>query len=179
MDNQSIRARMMSLRQNLGIEQKISMDQRIAESVFHYCDKYTSIGLYCSYQKEVDTYGLMETWFWDEKIISVPKVNHDVIDFYPIKGFEELQEGAFGILEPTSTLAVLKEEIEVMLIPLLAFNEQKFRIGYGKGYYDRYLHDFKGLKIGLAYAFQYENEISIREGEFPCDAIITDQDVWV
>ena len=65
-----------------------------------------------------------------------------------------LQKSSFGLMEPTSEEAVDKTEIDLIHVPGVVFNSQGFRIGYGGGYYDRYLADFAGASISSIYSFQ-------------------------
>ena len=65
-----------------------------------------------------------------------------------------LQKSSFGLMEPTSEEAVEKAEIDLIHVPGVVFNSQGFRIGYGGGYYDRYLADFAGASISSIYSFQ-------------------------
>ncbi len=83
---------------------------------------------------------------------------------------DALQKGTWGILEPTGP-AVSKDEIDVALIPLVGF-DGVHRMGYGKGYYDRWLKDFKGLKIGLAFDEQ-ETHLEPAAHDVDLDLVIT------
>lgn len=76
------------------------------------------------------------------------------VDYDP----EDLVLSYFGVWEPASSVAVAKEEIDLIHVPGVVFNEQGYRIGHGGGYYDRYLADYEGATVSTIYACQ--------EGEF-------------
>ena len=64
-----------------------------------------------------------------------------------------------------------------MVVPLVAFNRKKYRVGYGKGFYDKYLKDFQGTTIGLAFSFQEVDEDFEDEYDIPLDYIITEKEI--
>ncbi len=178
MDNKAIRQSMIQKRLDLTPSQRQQKNEALAAAVFHYINPYQTIGLYCSYNGEVDTYGLMESWFWDtDRILAVPSIVNDALIFHPVRGFDDLREGVKGILASTQSAVLSKGDLDVILVPLVAFNEQKYRIGYGKGYYDRYLSDYPGIKVGLAYDFQCTNALELHSQDIAMDVIITDADV--
>ncbi|NLZ72204.1 MAG: 5-formyltetrahydrofolate cyclo-ligase, partial [Clostridiaceae bacterium] len=91
---------------------------------------------------------------------------------------DQLKKDNFGILspDPNSCSKVLPEEIDLALIPLLAFNAQGYRLGYGKGYYDRYLPQLKATcnKIGIAFSEQLSKELPVSIYDYPLDHILTE-----
>ena len=108
-----------------------------------------------SLPKEVETLSLIQELL-KTKRVCVPKVNQDTMDFYEIDSLDDLKEGYFHVLEPTTTALILPEDIDCMLVPMLAFDKQKYRVGYGKGFYDKYFaRGYHGYKLGLAFSFQY------------------------
>ncbi|MBO7698159.1 MAG: 5-formyltetrahydrofolate cyclo-ligase [Erysipelotrichaceae bacterium] len=85
----------------------------------------------------------------------------------------------YGINEPDpdDSLLVDSSDIEVIIVPLVAFDRNKNRLGYGKGYYDRYLNDYEGLKIGVAFSEQETDTIETEKNDVQLDIIITDKDI--
>lgn len=167
---------MLSKRLALPQPYKQQMDEKIANTVkFLYDDKQT-IAIYCAFNQEVDTYGLMEHWFWDKsKRIVCPKIINQKMVFIEIKSFDDLEKGTLQILTPIGETIVPKESIDLVLVPLLAFDDHFHRVGYGKGYYDRYLKDYTGLKIGLAYQFQRTESVHSDQYDIALDGIITEE----
>ena len=117
---------------------------------------------YVSLKDEADTIKLIEHSLEIGKQIAVPKCEGDDIVFYYISGFEDLQEGKFGILEPNTKEKVNDFTNSICIVPGIVFDKQNNRIGYGRGFYDRFLEKYKGVKIGLTYK------------ECICDKIDTD-----
>lgn len=176
MDKDSLRNPILKQRKSYSVLERAPMDKIIYQQVMDYITSYTNIALYAANYGEVDTYEIMNTLWLDGKKVYLPKVTKEGLKFYEVLSFDELQLGTFGILEPKEDKkSVSKEEIEVMLIPLLVYNKDNYRIGYGKGYYDRYLKDYSGLKIGLAYHFQYSEVAFQDKWDIPCDVIVTDK----
>ena len=132
---------------------------------------------YCSYQSETDTQRFVDKAFQDGKQVYVPKVNGDSMDFYQITCAEELKPGYKGIPEPDGgdvlTANYLSGKKALMLMPGAAFDRKHNRIGYGKGYYDRYLSKSSALKIGVAFDVQ-EMEFEVKATDVPLDMIITE-----
>ncbi len=90
---------------------------------------------------------------------------------------EHFQFNRYGIREPDPRYAkkIAREDIDLILVPCLAFNPERYRLGYGGGYYDRYLKDCHALKIGIAYSLQECREDFREEHDIPLDLIITEK----
>ncbi|MBO6047092.1 MAG: 5-formyltetrahydrofolate cyclo-ligase [Erysipelotrichaceae bacterium] len=132
------------------------------------------IGIYISVNHEVDTLQLINEYCQD-KDICVPKVHGQIMDFYHIKDLNETKAGAFGLLEPVTQERVDPDTIDLMIVPLLAYDLSGQRIGYGGGYYDRYLPHTHCPAIGLAFSFQYLNDVEAEAHDQPLNMIITEQ----
>ncbi len=171
----AIRKEMIEKRQALPLSLRLLMEEQIKEHVLMVIGGAKRIGIYCSTRQEVDTYGLMEHWFWDKDItIATPRVNGNEMDFFKISSFKDLAMGSFDILEPQTEDKIDPEDLDVIIIPIVAFDDYKHRIGYGKGYYDRYLKKTLARKIGIAFAFQEIDEISVDAFDVDCDIVITE-----
>jgi 5-formyltetrahydrofolate cyclo-ligase len=171
----AIRKEMIEKRQALDLSLRLLMEEQIKEHVLMAIGGAKSIGIYCSTRGEVDTYGLMEHWFWDKDIsIYAPKVSGETMDFLKISSFKDLAMGSFGILEPTTKEIVDPEDLDVIIMPIVAFDKNKHRIGYGKGYFDRYLKKTSARKIGIAFSFQETDEILVDPFDVDCDIVITE-----
>lgn len=136
-------------------------NQQICSKVLHHpqIQKAKIIGCYVSLPSEVDTFHIINSLL-PYKRICVPKVEGNHMQFYEISSLNELKPGHFHVLEPITTKIMMPDEIDCMLVPLLAYDQLGYRVGYGKGYYDRYFQsDFHGYKIGLAFSFQYVDQI--------------------
>ncbi len=170
-----IRKEMIQKRQEYPLSLRLLTEEQIKDNVLMAVGNATRIGIYCSTRGEVDTYGLMEHWFWDKHIeIYTPKVDDETMDFFRITSFKDLSVGVYGILEPTTQEKTDPEELDVIIVPIVAFDKHKHRIGYGKGYYDRYLALTPAKKIGIAFSFQETAEISVEPFDVDCDIVITE-----
>ncbi len=91
----------------------------------------------------------------------------------------EFITNSYGIKEPDPDDAILLDssDIDVIIVPLLGFDDNKNRLGYGGGYYDRYLEFYEGLKIGVAFAEQKLESIDTDKNDVQLDIIITDKEI--
>lgn len=130
------------------------------------------IGCYVSLPGEVETQQLISQLLLTHRIC-VPKVHQDTMDFYEIHSLSDLKKGHFHVLEPVSDHYIAPSDIDCMITPLLAYDQDHYRVGYGKGYYDKYFAgDFHGYKIGLAFSYQYVDHIDIDQYDHCLDEII-------
>lgn len=134
------------------------------------------IGFYVSKEKEVDTILLIEQAL-KKKRTATPKVEGDIMNFYRITSLSDLTVGSFDVFEPTTPYITKSKKMSLMVVPLVAFNRKKYRVGYGKGFYDKYLKDFNGTTIGLAFSFQEVDEDFQEEYDIPLDYIITEKEI--
>lgn len=132
---------------------------------------------YVSYNQEVRTRGLIEHALEDGKRVAVPKVDGDIMNFSYISSLGDLKAGYMGIPEPLEDLECAddREEQVLMIMPGLAFDETGNRVGYGKGYYDRYLmqhNKTRYTKTALAYDFQIVDRIEADAFDVKTDILI-------
>ncbi|MFI3289571.1 MAG: 5-formyltetrahydrofolate cyclo-ligase [Rikenellaceae bacterium] len=132
------------------------------------------IALYVALHDEVATLNIIERWHDMGKRVVLPRVVGSQMDFVEYTS-GSLQKGAFGILEPTSNSVVAPSEIELMILPGVAFCSDGRRLGRGGGYYDRYLSqsDFRGYTIGVGYAHQLLEDIPCEEHDISLSRVIT------
>lgn len=118
-----------------------------------------SIALYYSFQNEVETAFLFEESKKKGKRIAYPKIlkSKNSMEFFWVDSLSEFIPSELGPLEPKedSDLFIADlSSINLMIIPALAFDLKGWRVGRGKGFYDKTLKDFSGIRVGLAYSFQ-------------------------
>ena len=110
---------------------------------------------YVSTSIEVDTIHLIEHSLLLGKKVAVPRCvpNTRNMEFYLIKSINDLEPGTFGVLEPIIENCTKIEQFDgsLCIVPGLGFDSNGYRIGYGKGYYDRFLNNYDGLTIGICY----------------------------
>lgn len=136
---------------------------------------------YVTFGSEVDTIRFIKKALKDKKIVCVPKTFHKNREMKVIKieGLEDLQESSLGILEPCNGEEISLEEIDLIIMPGVAFDFEGNRIGYGAGYYDRYLANKKdkAIKIGIAYSIQIIGGINSEEHDIKIDCLITENGI--
>ena len=173
-----IRTRLLKLRMEFPDEACAEQAKKVAEKLFLH-PWYQGCGrLFCyvSFRKEVDTFAIMKRALQDEKALAVPKVRDTTMDFYEIRDFSELQKGAYGILEPRGEQLLFPQKDDLMLVPGAAFDRNGYRIGYGGGYYDRYLRRHPDMKtIALAYDFQIISRVPAEEFDVPAGEVLFPQ----
>lgn len=178
MDKQLIRKMMKEKRQTLNdgvlFNESILIHQKLCEHP--YFKEAKMVGFYVSLPGEVETILLIEQTLKTKKV-AVPKVEGDMMNFYRISSLSDLQEGSFHVFEPITPYITHPRKMDLIIVPLLAFNQKKYRVGYGKGFYDKYLKDYKGHTIGLAFSWQKTEENFEEEFDFPLDVVITEKGV--
>jgi len=135
-----------------------------------------SIGGYFPYNYEVDAIKILNK-LEKNYLICLPKIKKNFqMDFFQWSSKDPLTINKYGIPEPTSKKIIYPN---ILLVPLLAFDKYLNRIGYGGGYYDRYIKKIKTKKkiltIGLAYSFQKVKEIPVNKYDKKLDYIITEK----
>lgn len=133
---------------------------------------------YVSFNQEVITTSILKTALSQKKKVAVPKITGNEMKFFCIESLGDLKPGTLGILEPITTNEVIPslDAHNLVLVPGLAFDLKKNRIGYGKGYYDGYFIKYVEIpmtKIALAYDFQVLNELPVEEHDIKVDRILT------
>ena len=128
---------------------------------------------------EVETREMIKALWELEKIVAVPKCKpktHEM-DFYAISNFDELETVYLNIEEPktSETTYTSKQEIDVIIVPGIVFNEAGYRIGFGGGYYDRYLSSFNGEKMSIAFDEQIVASVPTEVHDIPVNIILTDK----
>lgn len=138
---------------------------------------------YISINNEVDTQKINKIILKKNKRIILPKTDTLNINIIPLEtsNLKKLNDGAFGIKEPiyNEELIVNPKDIDIVLVPGVIFDKNLYRIGYGKGYYDRFLSKVsdKTLKVGLAYDFQIIDDANPKDHDIKLDMIITEKGI--
>lgn len=170
------------IRGTVQYEDRLAMDKKVYDNVVNSQIYKTSrnIFIFVSYNNEVDTHEIIKQALTDGKKIFVPKVisKANGMVAVEISSLSELSEGYFGVLEPINFDKRVEEDIiELVLLPGIAFDKMGNRIGYGGGFYDRFLPKLNTdvKKIALAYSFQVFDCVPCELHDEKIDGIITDE----
>ena len=143
--------------------------------------KKFKIALYYPASFEINVLRLLDFNYISNQNILLPIIEEsNSMNFFPWKRNEVLQVNKFGMLEPIKSKLIVPE---VMLVPLLVFDNDKYRLGYGKGFYDRYLNKylrkFKNiLTIGVAFSFQKYHKLPINNKDVKLNYILTEKGIY-
>ena len=178
-----IRRLLLKKRNSLTEEQREQYDKLIAEQLFTFTQyvKADTILIYASYQSEVSTYPIIKYALNTDKKIFCPKVlGPGVMEFYEITSLKDVVCGYKNIPEPkyvNNPYLNIENSNPLMLMPLVGFDHNKNRLGYGGGFYDRYLQKFPNIyKIALGYECQkYEMILPTEDTDIKPDRIITER----
>lgn len=175
-----LRNEILFIRNSLDKEIKDSMDCEIYNNLINsqLYSKAKSIFIYISFGSEINTKDIISKALKDNKKVYIPKIYKEDKSMKAIrlKSFNDLKENSMGILEPIEDNDCIdKKEIDLILVPGVVFDFNGNRIGYGGGYYDRYLQDIKGIsnKVVLAYDFQIVDSIEPEAHDISFDYIIS------
>lgn len=177
MEKSEIRRKIRNMRRMLSDMEK----QSAAEEVFARLEKTAAfmmadtILMYHSLPDELSTIRFLKKWH-DRKRFFLPRVNGVNLDILP---YEEsrLELGSFHIEEPTGHDVADVDEIELMIVPAVAFDRKGNRLGRGKGFYDRLLASAKATKVGVGYEFQLLDSLPVEPHDVAMDMVITQKTV--
>ena len=133
---------------------------------------------YMDFKKEVMTRDLIEKALQMGKTVAVPRVEGDDMVYYEIKDFSTLKSGYFGIMEPDGGKVCTREE-GFLLVPGVAFDPARHRVGYGKGFYDRFLAVHPGFTtVAAAFEFQLFDAVPFEESDILPQMLVTEQKIY-
>ena len=187
MDKKAIRALMRTQKAALPKEYVEDYSRRVTE-VFTAQPFYRAAQVlyaYLSFNQEIRTAGLIRRAWADGKRVAVPRtLSGGVMEFYYIDSFEGFVRSSFGVPEPPEDPARQADEPDVLLLmPGLAFDRAHNRVGYGGGFYDRYIERYQAkgarfFKPALAYPFQIVEGIPAKEHDIRVDAVLTADEIF-
>lgn len=178
MDKTNLRKTMSAKRELLSYSERRNAEFAAALNLDKLLKKYSEIFIYNSVRAELSTVEAVRILVGEGKHISFPKVKGEIMEaFKPTTG--AFKRGAFDIFEPENGEKVEREKIEACILPGLAFDLRGFRVGYGKGYYDRFLKELSCVKIGYCYDFQLTKEVDEDGFDVACDYIVTDKKIYL
>lgn len=131
-------------------------------------------------RREVETRVLIKEMIVKERDVIVPVTDFEsgTLTHIRLKSFSDLEENRWGVLEPRKGEEVSPEEIDLVVVPMVGGDEQCNRIGYGKGFYDRFLKDVNCPKIGLSFDTTIVKKLPTENFDVALDKIITEKRIF-
>lgn len=177
----NLRKKYRGMREKIPYEKKELMDRQIARR-FMLLDKYEKskiVFTYVSKDIEVSTYSIINDAWKRKKFVAVPKCNveNKSMDFYFISSFDDLKKGTFGVYEPNELKCriVTRFSEGICVVPGFCFDSFGYRLGYGHGYYDRFLTRFNGFTVGLCYSNCTSFKLPNGRYDRPVDILVTEK----
>lgn len=180
----ALRQRHLGLRKQLNAEQVYDLSQKAQQLVMALAvfSAARTVGLYAPHANEVDTELLSSCAQAVGAVVAYPRIVHGTMEFVRFDSECTWQPGKFGILEPSigaqgvHSCQVEPELFDAVVVPGVAFDSAGNRLGYGKGFYDRFLAQCtpQCVFIGLAYAFQLEDKLPREAHDVALDYVVTD-----
>jgi len=176
----TLRKKFISERNNLENDYRNSSTNKIF-TILEDQDFFKSsekIFIYVGFGSEISTEIFIKKWI-NKKQIFVPKIDNNTMNLVHITSLQELTEGHFGILEPTST-TYYTEEVDLVITPSIVFDKNGYRLGYGKGYYDKYFSSREyGISVGLSYHKLLQDNVPKEDHDKKVDVIITEEKTFI
>lgn len=180
-ERKRVRAETLRRRETLTLEKRIRLSQRIADSTAHWIQRegFDAVMLYLSMRSEVETTRLLEGLLHAGKQVCAPVVDTERLELIP-RRIQRLKTGLvrhpYGMLEPSAAYPLFPiEHLQLIIVPGIAFDRKGYRLGYGKGFYDRFLMKCPhAVAIGLAYEIQLVEDTFPQAWDVPVQHIFTE-----
>ncbi|MGC8852826.1 MAG: 5-formyltetrahydrofolate cyclo-ligase [Hydrogenobacter sp.] len=171
-----LRREFLNKRDNISEEERSIYSERIKAKIKNLKEfkEAKSVLLYCPIRKEPDLTSLIWESLASKKLVLLPKVEGQELKLYSITSQEDIKPGAFCIPEPVGGKEFPPHDVELAIVPGVVFDRRGYRIGFGRGYYDRLLQKIVGVKMGVAYSFQVVEELPTDEWDQPVDVLVTE-----
>lgn len=176
-----LRQKYRGLRQAMPPEIKEQRDEVIADQVrrlWQY-ENNDVLLIYVSTDIEVDTFRIIRRALADGKRVAVPRCVPDTrnMEFYYIQSTDELEPGMFGVLEPAACPEKMYRPNDrgLCIVPAFSYDWNGYRLGYGKGYYDRFLSRFEGNIVGICYSDCVQRTLPHGRYDRPVELLVTEK----
>lgn len=179
---ETLRRKLKEEREHLSKRDGRDLSKRILENLFLLPDFFRSdvVHTYVSSKKnEVDTHELIRVLLKQKKRVVVPIAEKATkqMRHSELYSLSELGTGSYGILEPRMYRPVNIADVNIIVVPALAVDRKGNRLGFGAGYYDRFLHDVNIPTVALAYDFQIVGEVPADQTDVPISFIVTENEI--
>lgn len=184
LEKQPLREERLAAREALSEQERSVLDDRITQKLLATSEyaETTTVLTYVSVSSEVSTRMFIESALRDGKTVAVPRcLPGHCLEFVAITSLDQLIAAPFGLLEPPKELPALTEEqmdASICIVPALLVDTKGYRLGYGAGFYDRFLSTYPGKKICLAYQQNLsQTMLPHTASDVAVDVVITESDV--
>ena len=184
LEKQRLREERLAAREVLSEQERSVLDDRITQKLLATSEyvEATTVLTYVSVSSEVSTRMFIECALRDGKTVAVPRcLPGHCLEFVAITSLDQLIAAPFGLLEPPKELPALTEEqmdASICIVPALLVDAKGYRLGYGAGFYDRFLSTYPGKKICLAYQQNLsQTMLPHTASDVAVDVVITESDV--
>lgn len=170
----NIRKQIRDTKKTYSLEEKKELSIPIWEKIEKedWFKKSNIVLLYWSMDDEVYTHEFILKWY-KEKTILLPCVDGDDLKLRIFQGIESMKEGVmFSILEPTGEEFLDFDNIDLMVIPGVAFDKENNRLGRGRGFYDRLLSKVHSIKVGVCFKFQFFDNMPTEEFDVKMNYVV-------
>lgn len=179
MPKKPIRAALLTQRKHLSLDTCLHQSLVVQERFLQLPEfaAARTLALYSPILNEVFTEEVFAQARKLGKRVVFPRVQGPAMQFFEVTGREELQAGNFGILEPQGTQSIPIAELDLLLVPGVAFDQAGHRLGYGKGYYDRLLQQRSPhcSLVGFCFEFQLVASLPVEAHDIRMDLLVTEQ----
>jgi len=173
-EKRRIRKEIKAIKQNYSFEQKKKLSLSVLETLeqMPWFIQAKTVMLYWSMKDEVHTHDFVRKWARKKRVI-LPCVKGETLGLKVFTGMNQLVEGEnYGIPEPAGPVFMKEDEIDLILVPGIAFDLDKNRMGRGKAYYDRLLKSISSFKVGICFQFQVMDHVPVDEHDIKMDEIV-------
>ena len=173
----ALRKHLLEKRDATSAELRDILSERIHQNIKQISSFTNSQNIACYFPigSEVDTHVIMLDILKHDKNLLLPRIVNNNLEFYIVPNLEKLEGGSFEIMEPRDSCKKA-EKIDCMLIPTVGVSKSGVRLGYGKGYYDRFLSSTDAVKISLTYSKQIVKSIPSDSHDIKIDWIVTEDE---
>jgi 5-formyltetrahydrofolate cyclo-ligase len=181
MTKEELRKISISARSGLGAQFRRQASGQICQRLFSLSSwrNRKTIMCFLTIKDEVETAAIVERGWREGKTVIVPKVEGKKLLCCKLTAWSQLAAGTFGVPEPQEAIVVDPLQLQLVLVPALAFDPAGRRLGYGAGFFDRLLKKTDALRIGLAYAAQIQERLPEEENDCRVEEIITENEIII
>jgi len=172
-----LRKQILAARRALTPDERSAKSREIEQKLFGLPEfhKATRVMFYASFQSEVETHSMIRRTLEEGKLVVLPRVKGKELELLEITNFDrDVSPGAWGIPEPGQGEPAVVQSLGLIVVPGAVFDERGNRVGYGAGFYDKLLAQYRGLTVALAFELQVVPQVPFDAHDVPMKKIVTE-----